>query len=237
MVANALFTKGLTLETLGRSAPEIELVYRAAIERQPTNVYAHNALGNLLLDFSGDPVGAHKTYSDGLAVATESTDIAQLNANLGYLLALTAADLPGSQDHVRRALVPEGTVSPAGRRLLEALVLSDGSPSWDWPRVFSAIGAAVASGDTELWSNYSDDLERLLWHVIAQGKGADFKQWMQSADYPTKYAPLYHAFVAALEGEDHLLQINPETREPAAEIHAGIARRLKLYGRANAAVG
>jgi hypothetical protein len=35
--------------------------------------------------------------------------------------------------------------------------------------------------------------------------------------------------VAALEGEDHLLQINPETRQPAQIIYKGIARRIKLW--------
>ena len=237
LVARALFTKGVMLQALGRSEHEVELAYRSAIERQPNNVGANNHLGNLLLDFKGDPRGARKAYEDGLAIAIRPGDKALLHLNLAYLLALHGDDLAGAQDHVAQALLNEGMVSTAGRKLLEALSVSASSPSWDWPRVFAAIGAAVDSDDRALWSEYADDLERLLWHVIAQGKGADFKQWMQSADYPTKYAPLYHAFVAALDGEDHLLQINPETREPAAKIHAGIARRLKLYGRANAAVG
>jgi hypothetical protein len=46
--------------------------------------------------------------------------------------------------------------------------------------------------------------------------------------FSDRYAPLYHAFVAALEGEDHLLQINPETRQPALHIYAGIVRRIKF---------
>jgi hypothetical protein len=66
--------------------------------------------------------------------------------------------------------------------------------------------------------------------LLAKGKGAGFEKWMELNNYPAQYAPLYHAFVAALEGEDHLLQINPETREPASKIYEGIARRLKLYG-------
>jgi hypothetical protein len=66
---------------------------------------------------------------------------------------------------------------------------------------------------------------------VAKGKGAEFKEWMARANYPTQYAPMFHAFVAALEGEDHLLQINPETRQPASKIYSGIARRLALYER------
>ena len=103
-------------------------------------------------------------------------------------------------------------------------------PQPNWPQLFAQINKAVAADDPTLWTDHFDDLQRLLWFVIAQGKGAEFKQWMESADYRTRYAPLYHAFVAALEGEDHLLLINPETRAPAIPIHAGLARLIKLYG-------
>ena len=84
-----------------------------------------------------------------------------------------------------------------------------------------------------MWTCYADDLQRLLWLILAKGQGLFFKQWMDAAQFRDQFAPLYHAFVAALEGEDHLLQINPETRQPALVIYAGIARRIKLYGGAD----
>ena len=53
--------------------------------------------------------------------------------------------------------------------------------------------------------------------------------WMETADYPLKQAPLYHAVQAALQGADHLLQINAETRGPADRIYQGLARSLALF--------
>ncbi len=231
-VVDALFYKGITLTDLGRPEKEIELTYRAAIEREPTSIDAHKELGDFLFDFSGDLAGARKAYSDGLAFVGPADDKSKLHSNLAYLLTLSDIDSREVQQHLDQALTEDGNLLPSGRRLLEALSILNSSENWDWNAVFVAIGAAVTSDDNALWNTYANNLERLLGHVLAKGKGADFKQWMEEANYPTQYAPLYHAFVAALEGEDHLLLINPETREPASKIHAGIVRRLKLYRRA-----
>lgn len=153
-----------------------------------------------------------------------------VHSNLAYLFALHGRDPHGARNHASSALTDETSVSPAGRRLLQALhILSDPSAP-DWRLIFNSIGDAVASEDPALWTRYEDDLQRLLWFVITKGRGADFKRWMEDAQYQIRYAPLYHAVVAALEGEDHLLQINPETRTPATKIYVGIARLLKLYG-------
>ena len=207
-----------------------ESAYREAIRWQPTMVNAHNGLGNLLLDFKGDPANARVAYENGLAIATKPGDRAMVHSNLAYLFALHGRDPHGARNHASSALTDETSVSPAGRRLLQALhILSDPSAP-DWRLIFNSIGDAVASEDPALWTRYEDDLQRLLWFVITKGRGADFKRWMEDAQYQIRYAPLYHAVVAALEGEDHLLQINPETRTPATKIYVGIARLLKLYG-------
>jgi hypothetical protein len=34
---------------------------------------------------------------------------------------------------------------------------------------------------------------------------------------------------AAVDGEDHLLTINPETRTPAQRIYTGLERMIRLY--------
>jgi hypothetical protein len=101
----------------------------------------------------------------------------------------------------------------------------------DWPAVFEAISSAMSGTDPAIGSTHIEDLQRLLWFILAQGQGQAFRQWMDKAGIRDRYAPLYHAFVAALDGEDHLLSINPEVRQPAARIHAGLARRLHPYGR------
>jgi len=64
---------------------------------------------------------------------------------------------------------------------------------------------------------------------IVQGKGAEFVTEMAARQVQTKFAPMYHAFAAAMEGEDYLLRINPETRQASMRIHEGLDRRLRLY--------
>lgn len=131
--------------------------------------------------------------------------------------------------HISSALESHESISKSGRDLLNALS-SLGEPlETRWQRVFDHILKSVERSDEELWKVYLDDLQRLLWYVIAQEKGADFLVAMNAQQIQTKFAPLYHAFAAAIEGEDYLLKINPETRQPALRIYEGLARRLRLY--------
>jgi hypothetical protein len=117
----------------------------------------------------------------------------------------------------------------AGRLLLEALlILTEHRPIWS--RVFEQIGKALATGDYRLWAGHLAELQRIVAHVLVRGEGSAFRYWMDGAQYSMKYAPFYHAIVAAIEGDDHLMRINPEVREPAARIHEGIARMFALYG-------
>jgi hypothetical protein len=151
-------------------------------------------------------------------------------ANLAYLHALHGGDDQQARTHATTALADDAGLSPAGRQLLRALPIWNDHADPDWPAMFEPIGQALAMNDPQLWTNHIDDLQRLLWFILAQGQGQTFRQWMDKAGIRDRYAPLYHAFVAALDGEDHLLLINPEVRQPAARIHAGLARRLRLYG-------
>jgi tetratricopeptide (TPR) repeat protein len=227
-VPQALFGRAIFLQRLNRY-DESEQAYRSVVGLRPTESAAYVRLGNLLFDFGGNAQGARDVYESGLAAVVEQTRKIDLHANLAYLIALHSETPHDAQSHISMSVAVESPVSSAGQLLLSALSITL-LPEPSWSRFFAALGEAVSSKDDTLWVNYADDLERLLWHILAKGKGTDFKQWMESHNYPAQYAPLYHAFVAALEGEDHLLQINPETREPASKIYAGIARRLKLYG-------
>jgi tetratricopeptide (TPR) repeat protein len=227
--AQALFGKGVCLQELNQLDAS-DLAYRDALKEQPATGSIYVRLGSLLLDLKGEPDQARLAYESGLKMTDQPKTKALLHANLAYLLVLFADDPNGAEKHWNRATSDDSDLSAAGRFLLDALSEFAKLNNAGWHLAFEAIGKAVSSEDSTLWSDYSDDLGRLLWHIVAKGKGADFKQWMEVHNYPAQYAPLYHAFVAALEGEDHLLQINPETREPASKIYAGIARRLKLYG-------
>jgi tetratricopeptide (TPR) repeat protein len=203
--------------------------YRDAIKWDSTVSQFHVSLGNLLLDFTGEISSALAVFQSGLEAVTNPKDRVLLHANVAYAIALHDGDRLVARMHANSALKDETGISPAGRRLLEALPIWSERTGSDWPNVFQHIGKALTSEDPALWTNYIDDLQRILWFVLANGQGADFKRWMEDEQFKNRYAPLYHAFVAVLEGEDHLLQINPETRQPAQVIYAGIVRRVKLW--------
>jgi hypothetical protein len=228
-VVRAEELKAMALLESGQIAAA-EVALRSGINRLPRTADLWNSLGNLLLDAKGDPEAAEVAYQQGLSVAEADDTSAVLHANCAYVLALHIGNHPRAQEHVQRALAEDVTdVTAAGRELLSALPKSSDADTVDWSAVFKGIGHAIESGDAALWTNYLDDLQRLLWFVIAHKRGDRLREWMIAEDYPLRQAPLYHAVVAAIEGEDHLLQINPETRAPARRIFQGIARRLQVY--------
>jgi hypothetical protein len=186
-------------------------------------------LGNLLLDSTGEISSALEIFQNGLAAITKQEDRVLIDINMAYAIALHDGDRLVARMHAASALENVTTISPAGRWLVEALPIWSDRTTRDWPYIFEHIGKALTSEDPELWVNYIDDIERLLWFIISNEQGENFKIWMENEQFQHRYSPLYHAFVAALEGEDHLLQINPETRQPAQIIYKGIARRIKLW--------
>jgi tetratricopeptide (TPR) repeat protein len=227
-VAKAFEGKAFLLRE-GERLDASESTYRDAIEWDSTVPRFHVGLGNLLLDFTGDIRGALAAFQRGLETVAYQKDCVLLHANMAYAIALHDGDRLVARMHANSALEDDTELSPAGQRLLEALPIWNRHNEPDWAHVFEHIGDALTSDDPALWTNYSDDLQRILWFVLANGQGDNFKRWMADAQFQNRYAPLYHAFVAALEGEDHLLRINPETRQPAQAIYAGIVRRLKLW--------
>ena len=203
-VAMALINKGVTLGQLNRSEDELA-VYDEVVER-----------------FGAAPEVAFLS-------ATDVETRAFLHANFAYALTLQGGDPALVRRHVEEAVSDGTSISAAGRELLATLAFLDKGSGPNWPMVYEHVGRAMESGDTLLWSTYLDDVQRVLWFVLSTGEGESLRRWMEKADYQARYAPLYHALVAALEGPDHLLRINPETRQPAARIFAGIERRQKLH--------
>ena len=231
-VARALVNKGVTLEQLGH-VEKAESAFRqaAALEAGDFGGRIWLLLGDLLLDKKGDPSGAVTAYETGLAAESAPENQAMLHAACAYALALHDGDLVRALDHARQALADGTSVATAGRHLLEALSSLRDPPDTRWQHLFERVGKVVQSEDAQLWADHLADLQRLLCFIVAKGKGDALRRWMDEAQYATRYAPLYHALVAAIDGEDHLLQINPEVRQPAARIHEGIARRLKICER------
>lgn len=207
---------------------EVVSAYRTCIELDGRNYGLWNSLGNLLLDKVGDVLGALSAYQQGLLIDGESP---HLNANCSYLYALHLKDYQAADKHYGRFLTSssEDSRSNPGKTLLAALPFSAEAVDVTALRIWQQIDNAITSKDDSIWADCLDDLQRLLWFVISEGKGSGFKSLMDEALYPTRFAPFYQAVVAAMEGEDHLLLINPETRQPASHLYEGLARRLRLY--------
>jgi tetratricopeptide (TPR) repeat protein len=241
-VAAALFNKGVTLGRLGRlgradeAASSLRQATALATATQLPSIYSR--LGNLLLDEQGDPVAALDAYRSGLATSPTGDDRSFLHANCAYALALHVGDRERARQHLELALA-DNRMGEACRRLLRALslIVDENSDGIHWTRLYEQIGSAVEAGDPSLWSDYLDDLQRLLWFVIASGQGATLRGWLETARYPLLQAPLYHAVIAAIDGDEHLLQINPETRQAAQRIYDGLARRLRVYAPATRGAG
>ena len=227
-VARALVNKGVALARLDQIEAARD-VYQAALALNPESPSILNGLGNLYLDALGNPHSALSTFKTGLIKTPDNSSQVILNANCAYAIALHGGDLTDARRHAEKALQDGETLSAAGRHLLEALPIWHDSPKPNWQHLFECIGNAVESGDGALWNNFFDDLQRVIEFVIRQGEGTTLKHWMEDQQYPLRQAPLYHALVAALDGEDHLLKINPETREPSQRIYDGIARLMRLY--------
>ncbi len=238
-VAAALFNKGGTLGRLGRADEAASSLRQATALATATLLPSiYSQLGNLLLDEQGDPVAALDAYRSGLATSPTGDDRSFLHLNCAYALALHVGDRERARQHLELALA-DNRMGEAGRRLLRALslIVDENSDGIHWTRLYEQIGSAVEAGDPSLWSDYLDDLQRLLWFVIASGQGATLRGWLETARYPLLQAPLYHAVIAAIDGDEHLLQINPETRQAAQRIYDGLARRLRVYAPATKGAG
>lgn len=211
---------------------EAEAAYRQAISLDSEHLHAQTSLGNLLMDDLGRPQEALESFRQSLKIAPTSTP---LNASYAYALALHELNFDQAAYHAGQALADTNGLSVVGKLLLSALPKTPEPPEAQCLRIWTQIDLALASDDKTIWTNQLDDLQRLqrlLWYVIVEGQGDAFRKKMEHADYEVRFAPLFHAFSAALDGPDHLLQINPETRQPAQRIYDGLARQLKLYPKA-----
>ncbi|MBP6421904.1 MAG: tetratricopeptide repeat protein [Propionivibrio sp.] len=204
---------------------EAEAAYRQAIALDAKRIDPLNSLGNLLQDYLGRYEDALSIYQQGLAVKPQSRS---LLANSAYLCALHLGHLDQAREYAEQA---EAGLSPAGQHLLKSMLAwSDGGADAA-KRGWVDLHQAVACDDPILWIDYPDDLQRILAYAATRGDGPALLDWMAEAEYPLQFAPLFHAYKAALTDEDHLLSINPEVRGEAEKIFHGLARMLALYKR------
>ena len=202
---------------------EAEAAFRKGISIDGGRAGRFISLGNLLQDYLGRYEDAHTAYKEGLAV--DPSDYVLL-ANSAYVCALHLGQHRAACDYAAQA---ETSMSQAGLHLLNAMLAWSGGGDDAAGKGWAGFHQAVSSEDSTLWTDYLDDLQRVLAYAIARGDGDAVVGWMETADYPQRYAPLYHAYKAALTDEDHLLAINPEVRGEAEKIHRGLARLVGLF--------
>jgi len=212
---------------------EAEAAYRQAITLNEKDAHPWANLGYLLQDRLGRYEDALLAYQQAIAIRPQGKYSAYWQTSIAYLCSFHLERRNEACEYAREA---EPSLSPSGRHLLNAMLAwSEGGT--DAARGgWSELHLAVTCGDDALWSHYViEDLRRVLAYATVRGDGEAVRNWMIAADYPLQYASLYHAYCAVLDGEDHLLAINPEVRGMAEKIYRGLARMVTLFKREQAA--
>lgn len=202
---------------------EAEAIYRQSIVLDEKNSYQWIKLGNLLQDYLGRYEDALDAYKAGLDIDPQDSCLC---TNIVYLLVLHIEQQSEINDYVKQAL---SGLLPSGKHLLNSLLAWSSDDVDAASRGWSELHQAISCGDEALWSEYIDDLQRVLAYVIVKGDGEFVRTWMINANYSVEFAPLYHAFCATLDGEDHLLRVNPEVRASSEKIYTGLARMVDLF--------
>ena len=78
-----------------------------------------------------------------------------------------------------------------------------------------------------LFSDYFDDLLRVLKLAEQRGHGGKLLAWFDESGVGERYWPLRAAFDAYLHGEAKLRDVNPEVRAAASRIYASLERLCK----------
>ncbi|MBV8658371.1 MAG: tetratricopeptide repeat protein [Burkholderiales bacterium] len=196
--------------------------YRQAIQLDGQDIHAWTGLCLLQHHCLGQYDLALQAYIQVLQIEPGNKE---MHGQLVHLLALNLGQREVAIEHADRV---RSALSPLETLLVDAaLAWSDTQP------VASALGwqklhEAVALRDNSLWSDHIAALQNILAYAVVKGDGEHVLRWMEDANYPDHYAPLYHAFCALLVGEDHLLAINPEMGGVAKDIYKGLARMRSL---------
>ena len=215
---------GKILQNKPKRYDEAEAAYRNAIALNEKDAWSWMILGNFLQDYLGRFEDSLDAYKQGLKIDPNNT---YLLANASYLCALHLGNIDQAKIYAKSA---KSGLSKSGKHLIMSMLawssnLDEGKSGW------GELHLAITSNDETLWSNYIDDLQRLLAYVVVFRNGEKLKYLMIDAGYPTHYPSLYHAYCATLDGEDHLLNINPEVRGMSEIIYRGLERLIAIFRR------
>lgn len=217
-VAKALVNKGLSLGQTGDHAAVIavydDMIARFADAREPALrervAKTRIRLANLVLDLKGDVFRAEVLYKE----AKEQNPLVA-NANLAWLY--LAQDKLSETGEIRKLIT---ALPETGLALIDAAIqLSRRNFGSAMDYLKTALDGEIAS---EAFS-FEDDLDRFLRLAKRKGYGEELIAWFEETAFADRIAPVYVAMKAYVRGEKALLDVNPETREPAKMIFDRLA--------------
>ncbi len=92
----------------------------------------------------------------------------------------------------------------------------------DFAAGWLALQQALNADEKSIWQERKRELLQLFGYALAMGNGLQLLNLMIEANYDSQFAALCHAIATCLQGEDYLLQINPETRGAAEDFYRQI---------------
>jgi len=200
---------------------EAEAAYRQAIALDPEYAHAWIGLGVLLQGRLGREVEAEQTYRHALELGDAKTR----DYTHGILAQLYWIDLNRPADASLHAVLGRQVQERYIGYLLDATGhLAEDAPKAAFDALDAALSDAAGEASARLWGVHLHRIQRTLRFAHTKGYAPQFRAWMESADYdyPARYAPLYWAFLALLEGEAVLRNVSPEVRRTAERIYKGL---------------
>ncbi len=196
--------------------PEAEAAFRKAIELNEKDVGLWNRLGNLLADHLFRSAEAEEAYRETIRLDPKQPFAA---GNLAYLLLRQEGRMREAESFYRAAIA---ALPPHGAGLLRAFyeLSSD-----NFGAAIDELRAVLEEGHEELFTDFRDDLLRILQLATERGYGEKLLAWFESSGLGARYWPLQVAFDGYLHGEQRLMDVNPEVRGGARRLLSEMSRR------------
>lgn len=171
--------------------------------------------GRILFHYLGRSFEAEASLRSALAGRPSLADAANL---VWALLAQGKASEAEGQMALLDGIAPEGMALL--RAALHFVQRNLGSG-------LNHLDAALQAEMNQRESAYFEDILWFLRIAVDAGDGEALIKWFISTSYAERYAPIFAALVARVQGERHLLDVNPEVRSTAKEFYKVLAATMK----------
>lgn len=189
---------------------EAEVAYRRAVELNPKDDSSWANLGTLLYDHQGRYEEAEAAYRR--SVELDQNDIYTL-ANIAYLLL-------AQPDRIDEAeICYSKIIDKLPAHAVSLLMTFHAFARDNFGEAVELLRAVLDEGCQEIYSNYHNELLRILRLAAHRGYGDKLLTWFNESGFGDQYWPLYAAFDAYLHGKERLGDVNPEVRGAASRIY------------------